>query len=56
MRLADAVGPTVQTNVPGTAGEHPNWRPRSDVRVDEVAAHPDFRALTGALAEERPRP
>ena len=56
MRLADAVGPEVQTNVPGTTGAHPNWRPRARVRVDEIAAHPDFRALTGALAEERPRP
>ena len=56
MRLADAVGPEVQTNVPGTTGSHPNWRPRARIRVDEVADHPTFRALTGALAEERPRP
>ena len=56
MRLADAVGPDVQTNVPGTTDAHPNWRPRARLTVDEIARHPAFRALTGALAEERPRP
>ncbi len=56
MRLADAVGPAMQTNVPGTVDAHPNWRPRGSVPVEEIADHPAFRALTAALADERPRP
>lgn len=56
MRLADAVGPVMQTNVPGTTDGHPNWRPRGSVRVEEIADHPGFRAIAAALAEERPRP
>ncbi len=56
MRLADAVGPAMQTNVPGTTDAHPNWRPRGTVPVEEIGAHPAFRALTAALAAERPRP
>ena len=55
LRLADAVGPEMQTNVPGTTDAHPNWRVRGTVPVADIPDHPVFRALTRALAEERPK-
>jgi 4-alpha-glucanotransferase len=44
-----------QVNIPGTTWEHPNWRRRLPVGVNELADHPLFRAVTAALREERPR-
>jgi len=55
VRLADLVGPGEQTNVPGTTDEHPNWRRRSVVTVDEIAEVPAFRAVTAAMREMRPK-
>ena len=55
VRLADLVGPEGQTNVPGTVDEHPNWRRRASVTLDEIAAQPAFREVTAAMREMRPR-
>lgn len=55
VRLADLVGPEEQTNVPGTVDEHPNWRRRCGVAVDEIAAEPAFVAVTAAMRTLRPR-
>ena len=55
VRMSDLMGPTRPTNVPGTTDSYPNWRPRSSIAVDAVASVPDFRAVTAALAEARPR-
>ncbi|OIP82020.1 MAG: 4-alpha-glucanotransferase [Rhodobacterales bacterium CG2_30_65_12] len=55
VRLADLVGPEAQTNVPGTLDEHPNWRRRGTVPVEEIAANPRFGAITSAMRAMRPR-
>ena len=55
LRLSDLVGPSRPTNVPGTTDTYPNWRPRSPTSVDAVADAPDFRSVTEAMAEARPR-
>ncbi|SHI62243.1 4-alpha-glucanotransferase [Wenxinia saemankumensis] len=56
VRLADLVGPDIQTNVPGTTDEHPNWQPRSPTDISRIAAHPRFARITGLMRAERPRP
>ena len=56
VRLADLVGPEAQTNVPGTVDEHPNWRRRSAMTVEAIAAAPAFAAVTAAMRDKRPRP
>ncbi len=55
VRLADLVGPKAPTNMPGTVDSYPNWQPRAPLEVSEIAAHPDFRAVTAAMRKERPR-
>jgi 4-alpha-glucanotransferase len=44
-----------QVNIPGTMDEHPNWRRKLSVSIEELAAAPLFRSITEALREERPR-
>ncbi len=53
--LEDLAGALDQVNIPGTVHEHPNWRRKSPVAIEELAAHPLFAAITAALREERPR-
>ncbi|SDF35629.1 4-alpha-glucanotransferase [Limimaricola pyoseonensis] len=55
VRLADLVGPAAPTNMPGTVDSYPNWQPRAPLDLDEIAAHPDFRAVTATMRRERPR-
>ncbi len=55
VRLADLVGPTDQTNVPGTMEEHPNWRRRAAISVEAIAEVDRFRTVTAAMREIRPK-
>lgn len=52
----DLCGALDQVNIPGTVNEHPNWRRKLGVAIEEMAAHPLFAAVTSALREERPKP
>lgn len=54
-QLEDLVGTVEQANIPGTVEEHPNWRRRSPVAIEELEHHPIFRAVLAALAARRPR-
>ncbi|GGL97353.1 4-alpha-glucanotransferase [Pseudooceanicola nanhaiensis] len=56
VRLADLVGPTEPTNLPGTVDVYPNWRPRSPVRIEDLPEHPAFARVTALMRAERPRP
>jgi 4-alpha-glucanotransferase len=49
--LEDLLGVIDQPNIPGTVNEHPNWRQRLPVAVDEMAAAIDLPALKDATAE-----
>lgn len=53
-QLEDLVGMVEQANIPGTVEEHPNWRRRMPVAVEDLADHPLLRAVLGAIAHERP--
>ncbi len=55
VRLADLVGPKDPTNMPGTVDTYPNWQPKAPLPIDQIAEHPDFRAVTRAMRQERPR-
>lgn len=52
----DLIGSVEQVNVPGTMDEHPNWRRKLPVALEDLPGHGLFRAITAALREERPRP
>ncbi len=54
-RLADLAGEEKPTNLPGTVDSYPNWRLKSSVFLEELAAAPFFALVTGAMAAERPK-
>ena len=49
--LEDLLGVVDQPNIPGTVNEHPNWRQRLPVAVDEIATAIDVAALKAATRE-----
>jgi 4-alpha-glucanotransferase len=49
--LEDLLGLIDQPNIPGTVNEHPNWRRRLPVALDELAAAIDVVALKCATGE-----
>jgi 4-alpha-glucanotransferase len=49
--LEDLLGVIDQPNIPGTVNEHPNWRQRLPVAVDEIAAAIDVPALKTATGK-----
>jgi 4-alpha-glucanotransferase len=55
VQFDDALGTVEQANLPGTVDEHPNWRHKMAVRIEELRDHALFRAVTAAVAAERPR-
>ncbi|WJR77162.1 4-alpha-glucanotransferase [Bradyrhizobium sp. NP1] len=49
--LEDLLGVIDQPNIPGTINEHPNWRQRLPVAIDEIAETIDIAAFKAATAE-----
>jgi 4-alpha-glucanotransferase len=49
--LEDLLGVIDQPNIPGTIDEHPNWRRRLPVPLDELAAEVDVSALEFATRD-----
>jgi 4-alpha-glucanotransferase len=49
--LEDLLGVIDQPNIPGTVNEHPNWRRRLPLAIDEIAAAIDIPALKTATGE-----
>jgi 4-alpha-glucanotransferase len=49
--LEDLLGVIDQPNIPGTVHEHPNWRQRLPVAVDDIANEIDVQALKEATRE-----
>jgi 4-alpha-glucanotransferase len=49
--LEDLLGVVNQPNIPGTVDEHPNWRQRLPLAMDEIATAIDIPALKTAMAE-----
>jgi len=56
VQLEDSVGEVEQPNLPGASDPHPNWRRKLSVPLETLAGHPVFRALSAAMAAQRPRP
>ena len=49
--LEDLLGMIDQPNIPGTVNEHPNWRRRLPVAIDQIASAIDVDALKAATRE-----
>jgi 4-alpha-glucanotransferase len=49
--MEDALGIVEQPNLPGTVLEHPNWRRRLPVSLEDLAEHPKVRAIGQLMAE-----
>jgi 4-alpha-glucanotransferase len=56
MQIEDAVGELEQANLPGTVHEHPNWRRKLSLSLDQILNDPLFRRLTEALDTARHTP
>ena len=56
LQLEDALGELDQANVPGTVDEHPNWRRRLSLAVEDLSGHAGFAGLAAMLRDLRPRP
>jgi 4-alpha-glucanotransferase len=52
--LEDLLGVTDQPNIPGTVDEHPNWRRRLPLALDEIVAAIDVPALKTATHGRTP--
>ena len=55
MQLEDALQLVEQANLPGTTGEHPNWRRRLDVPLEQIATDPRVLALAQTIGAARVR-
>jgi (1->4)-alpha-D-glucan 1-alpha-D-glucosylmutase len=53
VQLEDALGLVEQANLPATVDEHPNWRRRIPVTLEDLEANAQFRDIVSAVAEER---
>jgi 4-alpha-glucanotransferase len=51
LQLEDALGELEQANLPGTVDEHPNWRRKLPLSLEELANHPMLHQLAQALNE-----
>ena len=56
MQLEDALGVVEQPNLPGTIGEHPNWRQKLAVPLEALAGEPRVQGLAAALRAGREEP
>ena len=55
VQAEDLTGSLEQVNIPGTTTEHPNWRWKLALDLEELPNAPLFRAITEALQAERPK-
>jgi len=55
VQIEDALGLADQPNVPGTVDEHPNWRRRLPVGIEDLPGRPDVDSMLAAISNARPR-
>ena len=55
VQLEDIVGALDQTNLPGTTSQHPNWRRKLPLSLEQLSGDRRFVELTRALRRERSR-
>jgi 4-alpha-glucanotransferase len=51
--LEDVIGLRAQTNVPGTVDQHPNWRRKLNVTVEDLTQDSRFTQLAAQLRSAR---
>ena len=47
-------GEREQVNLPGTTNQHPNWRRKQSVSLEELSTNPRVRSLVHILNSARP--
>jgi 4-alpha-glucanotransferase len=47
-------GEREQVNLPGTTNQHPNWRRKQSLSLEELSSNPRVRSLTHILNSTRP--
>ena len=55
LQLEDVLAVREQVNLPGTTGEHPNWRRKLPVALEDMTASATIDAVAGTLARLRPQ-
>jgi 4-alpha-glucanotransferase len=53
VQLEDLLGEIEQVNLPGTVDEHPNWRRKLRLTLEEILADPAIRRLAQAIEDGR---
>jgi len=53
-QMEDLLGLTEQPNIPGTVDEHPNWRRKLPVLIEELGSASILRTIIDAIRQERP--
>ena len=53
VQLEDLLGQVDQVNLPGTVDEHPNWRRKLPVGLENIREHETMRKIGDALRRER---
>jgi 4-alpha-glucanotransferase len=52
VQIEDVLGIADQPNIPGTLDEHPNWRRRLPVDLEDIGTDERLRTLAATLAHE----
>jgi (1->4)-alpha-D-glucan 1-alpha-D-glucosylmutase len=53
LHLEDVFGDVDQPNLPGTVDEHPNWRRKYSVEIEDILRDPRMLRVAGALCQRR---
>jgi 4-alpha-glucanotransferase len=53
VQLEDLIGEILQTNLPATSKEHPNWRRRLSKSLEELGEDPNVAGVINAVRHER---
>ena len=56
VQVDDLAGESEPVNLPATSTEHPNWRRRQSLTLEELAASPALKTTAAMLAQSRARP
>ena len=55
VRLADMTAEKRPTNIPGTSGTYPNWKPKLSVALERLSGLPLLQEIADAMRDERPK-
>ena len=54
VQLDDLTDEAEQVNLPATTDQHPNWRRKQSLRLEDIAANPRIRRIADTLNKARP--